>query len=62
MMTHTSSNSDEGIISFGGTNNGLVARRIRFLGRASHAGGAPHLGINALYAAMIALSAIHAQR
>ena len=62
MMTHTSSNPDEGAIAFGGTNNGLVAKRIRFLGRASHAGGAPHMGINALNAAMIALSGIHAQR
>src|SRR5260370_9696176 len=35
---------------------------IRFIGRASHAGGAPQLGINALSAAMLALNAIHAQR
>lgn len=62
MMTHTSSNASEGKIAFGGTNNGIVAKRIQFLGRASHAGGAPHMGINALNAAMIALSAIHAQR
>ena len=62
MMTHTSSNSAEGKIAFGGTNNGIVAKRIQFNGRASHAGGAPHNGINALNAAMIALSAIHAQR
>jgi len=62
MMTHTSSNPDEGKIAFGGTNNGIVAKRIQFNGRASHAGGAPHNGINALNAAMIALSAIHAQR
>ena len=62
MMTHTSSNPDEGKIAFGGTNNGIVAKRIRFEGRAAHAGGAPHTGINALNAAMIALSAIHAQR
>ena len=63
MMTHTSStDSDSGTIAFGGTNNGMVAKRIRFLGRASHAGGAPHLGVNALNAAMIAMSAIHAQR
>lgn len=63
MMTHTSSgDADAGSIAFGGTNNGMVAKRIRFLGRASHAGGAPHMGINALNAAMIALSAIHAQR
>ena len=62
MMTHTSSNPDERKIAFGGTNNGLVAKRIRFEGRAAHAGGAPHAGVNALNGAMIALSAIHAQR
>ena len=63
MMTHTSSgDADAGGIAFGGTNNGMVAKRIRFLGRASHAGGAPHMGVNALNAAMIAMSAIHAQR
>ena len=62
MMTHTSSNADEGKIAIGGTNNGIVAKNIRFTGRAAHAGGAPHAGINALNAAMIALSAIHAQR
>ena len=62
MMTHTSGNPNEGTIAFGGTNNGIVAKRIRFQGRAAHAGGAPHDGINALNAAMIALSAIHAQR
>ena len=62
MMTHTSANPNEGTIAFGGTNNGIVAKKIRFLGRASHAGGAPHAGVNALNAAMIALSGIHAQR
>ena len=62
MMTHTSSNRDEGKIAYGGTNNGIVAKRIQFTGRAAHAGGAPHLGVNALNAAMIALSAMHAQR
>ena len=61
-MTHTSSNRDEGKIAIGGTNNGIVAKRIQFNGRASHAGGAPHAGVNALNAAMIALNAIHAQR
>lgn len=62
MMTHTSSNAEEGTIAFGGTNNGMVAKRIRFLGRASHAGATPHLGVNALNAAMIAMSGMHAQR
>lgn len=62
MMTHTSSQTEYGKIAYGGTNNGIVAKHIRFLGKAAHAGGAPHAGINALNAAMIALSAIHAQR
>ena len=62
MMTHTSANATEGKIAFGGTNNGIVAKRIQFNGRASHAGGAPYDGINALNAAMVAMSGIHAQR
>jgi metal-dependent amidase/aminoacylase/carboxypeptidase family protein len=37
-------------------------KTVRYVGRASHAGGAPHLGINALYAANIGLSAINALR
>lgn len=62
MMTHTASGNEEGKIAYGGTNNGIVAKRIRFSGRAAHAGGAPHTGINALNAANIAFMAIHAQR
>jgi|TARA_B100001964_G_scaffold235349_1_gene295314 amidohydrolase len=62
MMTHTADSNQPGKIAFGGTNNGIVAKRIKFIGKAAHAGGAPHDGINALNAANIALSAIHAQR
>jgi len=62
MMTHTSVPLNNCKISFGGTNNGLVAKSIKFSGVASHAGGAPHMGVNALNAAMVAMSAIHAQR
>ena len=62
MMTHTTANPDESMIATGGTNNGLLAKKIRFAGRAAHAGGAPYMGVNALNAAMIAMSAIHAQR
>ena len=61
MMTHTSL-LGEGKFSLGGTSNGHVVKFIRFLGRASHAGGAPHAGINALQAANIALNALNAQR
>lgn len=38
-------------------NNGCMAKTIRFKGKSSHAGGAPHLGINAQYAAMLGLQA-----
>jgi len=44
------------------SSNGCVVKLIRFTGKAAHAGGAPDKGINALNAAMIAMSAIHAQR
>ncbi|HMB32543.1 MAG TPA: peptidase dimerization domain-containing protein, partial [Methylomirabilota bacterium] len=44
------------------SNNGRVGKTARFIGRASHAGGAPHLGVNALYAAQIALAGINAVR
>lgn len=42
--------------------NGCLVKNINFLGKAAHAGGAPHEGINALYAANIALSAINSLR
>ena len=63
MMTHTESvDGAIGKIGVASTNNGMVAKRIRFTGLAAHAGGEPHAGINALNAATIALTAIHAQR
>ena len=62
MMMHTTSNRDDKQMCIGGTNNGTVAKRIQFIGRAAHAGGSPHLGINALNAATLALTAIHFNR
>ena len=62
MMCHTSSRADEGKLCMSGTNNGIVAKKIQFIGRGAHAGGAPHLGVNALNAASLALMAIHANR
>ena len=62
MMCHTTSNSSEGMLCLSSTNNGTLAKKIQFLGRGAHAGGAPHLGINALNAASLAMAAIHANR
>ena len=62
MMVHASSRPEDGDIAVGGTNNGMVAKFVRFLGRTSHAGGAPDQGINALSAARVALAGIDAIR
>ena len=63
MMVHTASSSQESTkFSVGATSNGHVVKYVRFIGRAAHAGGSPHLGVNALQAAMVALNALNAQR
>lgn len=45
-----------------GSNNGFVSKVIRYQGVAAHAAGAPHLGVNALNAASLGLSALAYQR
>jgi amidohydrolase len=63
MMIHVGSHDAMTKRSFiADSSNGALVKQIRFVGRASHAGGAPQLGINALSAAQIALNAIHCQR
>jgi amidohydrolase len=62
MMIHTNWRADDGKAGVPASNNGRVGKTARFIGRAAHAGGAPHLGVNALYAAQIALTAINAVR
>lgn len=62
MMIHGHVRTDLKKVIMGKSSNGCVVKLIRFLGKAAHAGNSPHLGINALNAAQIALSAIHAQR
>ncbi len=42
--------------------NGCLSKTIRFKGKSSHAGGSPHQGINAQYAATVALTACNALR
>ena len=62
MMCHTASDMGDRKFAVGGTSNGHVVKHVQFIGRGSHAGSAPHLGINALNAASFALQAIHANR
>lgn len=42
--------------------NGFVMKKVTFIGKATHAGLSPEKGVNALYAANLALDAINAQR
>lgn len=62
MMTHVTTEPPHDGFGVGGSNTGLIAKFIRFKGVKAHAGGAPHLGINALNAALLAIAGIHAQR
>ncbi|HEY7064859.1 MAG TPA: amidohydrolase [Chloroflexota bacterium] len=62
MMVHTISGPQYGAFAVGGSNNGVAAKLVRFVGRASHAGSSPDQGVNALNAAHVALAAMHAQR
>lgn len=60
-MIHTSSAaSGSGGMNLG--SNGCIAKSFCFEGVASHAGGSPHMGVNALYAANTAMTAINALR
>lgn len=59
MMVHT--DSRPGINCPNGS-NGCMTKTATFTGKGAHAGSAPHLGINALYAANTALAAANALR
>jgi amidohydrolase len=62
MIHSTSPAVHPGSAGLSPSSNGFLAKNIRFLGKAAHAGMSPERGINALNAAQLALSAINAQR
>lgn len=63
MMVHLANKqADKPSVTVGGTSNGFIGKLVRYMGRPSHAAGAPDQGINALHAATLALMAINAQR
>lgn len=62
MMVHAQGNTPENAVFIDGGSLGFVAKTVEFIGKAAHAGGAPHEGVNALNAAMAAMMCIHAQR
>jgi len=60
MMCHTKNDTVASHVA--NSSNGAVVKKIRFVGRAAHAGGQPQKGINALNAANLAMTAIALQR
>ena len=60
LMVHTSATRKAFEVHSG--SNGCVIKQIEYIGHAAHAGGSPHLGINALYAAELGMSAANALR
>ena len=62
MMCHTTTGDAPTPFIVGGTSNDNMIKLVRYQGRSSHAGRAPHLGINALNAASFAMNAIHFNR
>lgn len=58
-MVHLSSDTKLGL---GVDHVGCMAKKVTYKGRSAHAGGAPWMGCNALYAANLGLSAINAMR
>jgi amidohydrolase len=62
MMIHTTPRPEERKAGVPTSTNGCLVKTVRYLGKAAHAGGAPHRGINALYAAQIGLMGINAVR
>ncbi|MCU0593063.1 MAG: hypothetical protein MUC57_16525, partial [Desulfobacterales bacterium] len=62
MMVHAFADTPEPAFLMNAAGNGFMAKFIRYEGRPSHAGAAPHRGINALNAACIGIMAVHAQR
>ena len=59
IMVHTMSAPEGVLLACGYGSNGCMSKVITYKGKSSHAGGAPHLGINAQYAAMLGLQAVN---
>lgn len=62
LMVHSHGSTQERKAYINGGGTGFVGKTVRFIGKESHAGGAPHEGVNALNAAMLAIMGIHVQR
>lgn len=62
LITHVGTDILNTRFGLGGSANGFISKNVQFIGKSSHAGGAPEKGRNALQAANIALNGINAWR
>ncbi|KMO85945.1 amidohydrolase [Megasphaera cerevisiae DSM 20462] len=63
LQMHVATTDDpQGTIEIGGSLNGFISKIIDYHGKAAHAAGAPHLGVNALNAAMLGMMGVNALR
>lgn len=60
-MVHTSP-SNPGGFAINSGNNGCITKNINYKGVSAHAGGSPHEGVNALYAAQLGMQAVNSLR
>jgi len=54
--------SKKGLAALSTTSNGFIGKLVRYKGRAAHAAAAPDMGINALQACMMGVTAVNALR
>jgi amidohydrolase len=62
MMMHAGSDTPERVVTSDFSTNGFIGKFVTYHGEEAHAGAAPEEGVNALNAAMLGLSAVHANR
>ena len=62
LMMHAGSDTPDRVVTSDFSTNGFVGKFVTYHGEEAHAGAAPEEGVNALNAAMLGLSAVHANR
>lgn len=62
LMVHAAEDTPDAEVTARNSTNGFVGKFVTYTGEASHAGGAPDEGVNALNAAVMGMNGIHAAR
>jgi amidohydrolase len=62
VMAHAVGRQEQTPLGIAWQYNGFVSKEVSFVGKATHAAASPHLGVNALNAAALAIQAVNARR